>query len=118
MDNKPKADSVKSAYDLVDDGYTAQAMNIFYDEWLSSGHLPSGYNYAVLSASLGDVDTAVETLKTIQKSYTNSDVDFFLAQLEEIQNRNAAAQAQYEGTSVTFSSSDDASSIFTVIMGQ
>lgn len=117
MDNKPKAESVKSAYDLVEDGYSEEARNLFYKEWISSGHLPSGYNYALLTAALGDVDGAIETLKTIQRSYSSSDVDYLLSRLQEVKSRNAAAQAQYEGTGTVYSNYDD-SSVFTVIMGQ
>ncbi len=116
MANKPKVEAVKSAYDAAKDGYTARAAELFLREYRSSGHLPSGYNAALLTAATGDLESAISLLRDISSLYANSDVEKLLSSLITIKSRNDEALKQMSGE-VTQNLSDTKMDIYQVIMG-
>ena len=118
MSNKPDNKSADAAYDYVKDGNIAAAQKIFRDVWRQRSHLPSGYNYALLLAVEGNIDSAIGVLEEIQSSYAgNGDVLHLLCELEEMKKNNAAAQAQIDGTAPYVNYTDSSSSIFALVMG-
>ena len=118
MDNKPDNKSADAAYDYVKDGNIAAAEQIFRDVWRQGSHLPSGYNYALLLAVEGKIDSAIAVLEEIQSVYAgNGDVARLLSDLEEIRRNNAEAQAQIDGTAPYENYTDSSSSIFALVMG-
>lgn len=102
MKNKPKNDDAKIAYDYAKDGNLSAALDGFLSVWENDRHLPSGYNAALLIASTGDYDRALELLQDIQTSYSNEDVRSFYRDLITIRSRNEEGLGQISGeTSAT-----------------
>ena len=116
MANKPKIDSLKSAYDAAKDGYTARAAELFLREYRTSGHLPSGYNGALLTAAYGDLDEAISILRELSSRYTNSEVEKLLSNLITIKSRNDEALKQMSGE-MTQNLNTPQKDIYQVIMG-
>ena len=54
MKNKPELEFVSPAYDFADAGNMDAAVEIFGEAWELYGHVPSGYNYALLMAGYGE----------------------------------------------------------------
>lgn len=107
MSNKPKADSVKQAYSYVDDGNYRVALEIFLKEYKASGHIPSGYNAAVLYYALADYDEAFELAKEVyDKSGNNNALELYYT-LKNIKEKQDAAIAQINGTKSSTSSTDE-----------
>lgn len=116
MSNNPKIKSLEEAYKAADRGFTKQARDAFYAEYSRSGHLPSGYNAALLSAGMGDIDAAITLLEELSRKYQSSDVVIALKGLQLIREQDEKARAQISGTSanpVTYSAND----IFDVLRG-
>lgn len=117
MDNKPKDKAVEEAYGLASDGYLSQARSLFLDEWERTGHLPSGYNAALLTASQGDLDGAIAMLEDMQGDYASSEVDSLLSRLRNIRMRDDQAQLQLTGGGPVSNYNDSEGSIFSLVMG-
>ncbi len=110
MDNSPKNADAKEAYDLYDDGNTAQAISIFSRVFEEEGHIPSGYNAALLTASLGSFDEAVEIAERVYRRTGNSKVATLLSTLEMMRDSNTESIRQLTGSddaSVEFEDSDN-----------
>ena len=116
MANKPKIDSLKVAYDAAKEGYTSRAAELFLREYSSSGHLPSGYNGALLTAAAGDLEGAITLLQEMSLRYSSSDVEKLLSNLITIKSRNDEAMKQLSGE-VTANLSDTTMDIYQVVMG-
>ena len=58
MDNRPKSEDAQVAYDVLKDGDIKQASGLFWDIYLNSGHVPSGYNASLATAACGDIQKA------------------------------------------------------------
>lgn len=116
MANKPKVEELKVAYKAAEDGYTSRAAELFLREYNATGHIPSGYNAALLTAAVGDIDGAIELLNEMSLKYSNSDVEKLLSNLVIIKQRNDEALKQLSGE-VTHNFQDNSTNIFQVIMG-
>lgn len=116
MANKPKVDSLKVAYKAAEEGYTARAAELFTREYEASGHLPSGYNAALLIAATGDLDRSIELLRELSQKYTSNDVEKLLSNVLVIKQRNDEALKQIAGE-VTVQYQDVTKDIFQVVMG-
>lgn len=107
MDNKPKANSVKEAYGYVDDGNYRVALEMFLREYKASGHIPSGYNAAVLYYALGDYEEAFTLSKEVYDRSGNSNALNLYYTLKNIKDKHDAAIAQINGEKTKTSSSDE-----------
>ena len=96
--NSPKNERAKEAYDAVKDGSYAYAYTLFNDIWNSEGHIPSGYNAALLIAVSGDLDGALRYLSAMQTRVSDRDVNRLYATLSSIKESNDKALAQYSPT--------------------
>lgn len=63
MKNKPKLEKAEAAYGALSDGDEITALALFQECWNEEGHVPSGYNAALLLAGLGDIDSALSLLE-------------------------------------------------------
>lgn len=117
MDNRPKLKGVEEAYDLVRDGAVSAARDIFERGWMEDGHLPSGYNYALLCAVGGDIDGAIGILEDVSASYADEDVQALLDRLRTLSRRNQEALEQIRGEGAPVSYVDGSASVFTMVMG-
>ncbi len=116
MANKPKIKSLEEAYKAADNGYIQQAKELFSAEYAASGHLPSGYNAALLTASMGNIDEAIMLFEKLSQRYQSNDIAAALRDLRIIRDQNEKAQAQISGTTlnpVVYSSDD----IFSILRG-
>ena len=118
MPNKPKNESVESAYKAAGDGRILEARNAFLDAWESSQHLPSGYNAAILYACAGDYDSAIDLLSAIMNVYSDPDVRVLYRDLLSIRVRNQQAEGQITGeSSVRESTSASGNAVYGIAMG-
>lgn len=118
MSNKPKIKSLEGAYDAAKNGYTDIARELFLSEYEASGHIPSGYNAALLTASMGDMDEAIALLEEMNYRTSSDDVRGLLTGLKDIKARDEEAMRQIEGTSVYDGSLvTQGKNIFQVVMG-
>ena len=118
MSNKPKIKSLEVAYEAAKDGAIQKAKDLFLAEYNSSGHIPSGYNAALLQASMGDTAGAIQTLENLKAKSASSDVNKLLAGLKDIQQRNEEALKQLSGGSSTQTQNQGGKNIFQVIIGE
>ena len=107
MANKPKVDSVKQAYNYVDDGNYNVALEMFLKEYKTSGHIPSGYNAAVLYYALGMYDEAFDLSYEVYNKSGNGDALNLYYTLKNIKDKQDAAIAQINGTKGGTSASDE-----------
>ena len=117
MDNKPKLKEASDAWDLVKDGAIGQAAAEFKEYWQDYDHLPSGYNYALLTAVCGDIDQAISILEEIRTRYSSDEVNELYDTFLIVRDREEEARAQYEGTGDARIYSDSGDNIFSLIIG-
>ncbi len=94
MDNKPEIKELKDAYDAAKDGNTEAALSAFIAEWNRSHHVPSGFNAAVLTAALGDIDGAIEIAEEVAGYSSESRVGSLLSDLRRVRKSNEEAEKQ------------------------
>lgn len=107
MANKPKAESVKQAYSYVDSGNYQVALDMFVNEYKASGHIPSGYNAAVLYYALGYYDEAFSLARDVYDKSGNSNALELYYTLKNIKDKQDAAIKQINGTKSSPSKSDE-----------
>ncbi|MGE0073758.1 MAG: hypothetical protein AB7S52_00865 [Sphaerochaetaceae bacterium] len=95
MKNRPTASSVEDAYEAVVQGRIAYAYQAFLREWQQSGHVPSGYNAALLAESSGRRDEAIELMGEVFHSSGNSKAKRQLDRMRRYQSDHALASAQF-----------------------
>ena len=105
MDNKPESERAKAAYEAVDDGNYTYAATLFYDNFKASGHVPSGYNAALVTAATGDIETAIRIADDVYAKSGNSEVSALRSRLISIKQSNEESIRQIEGSSSPSSSS-------------
>ena len=99
MSNKPKNESVEAAYEAASDGNLAAAREIFLSSWQSQGHLPSGYNAALLMAADGDYDGSLSLLSSINERFDSLEARSLYRDIQTIRTRNEVAMGQVSGES-------------------
>ncbi len=107
MLNKPKAEAVKNAYSYVDSGNYQIALEMFLKEYKTSGHIPSGYNAAVLYYALGDYDNAFDLSYEVYNKSGNSNALELYYTLKNIKDKDDAAIAQINGEKRGTSATDE-----------
>lgn len=118
MSNKPENKEADSAYEAAKNGDYATAERIFISEWKDNKHLPSGYNAALLMASRGNYDGAIDLLTEVTSAYYNADARSLYRDLLSIRSRNEQAMGQVEGTSSVSSHMDArGNGIYALVMG-
>ena len=95
MDNKPEIKELKDAYDAAKDGNTQFALDAFMAEWNRSHHVPSGFNAAVLTAALGDIDGAIAITEDVSRYSGDSRVGTLLVDLRRVKSYNEEAEKQF-----------------------
>ena len=94
MDNKPEIKELKDAYEAAKDGNTQYALDAFMSEWERSGHVPSGYNAAILTASLGDIDGAIALAEDVSRYSSDSKISSLISDLRRVRSYNEEAERQ------------------------
>ena len=97
MKNKPELEFVSAAYDFAEEGNMDAAVEIFGEAWELYGHVPSGYNYALLMAGYGEYDIALDVLKKLRYSSSDSRITELYGDLIYMKDKNEKANAQLEG---------------------
>ena len=96
-DNNPKLESVEEAYKAAENGNLDYALTVFRKAYEEQGHVPSGYNAALITAAGGDLDGAISILSDIRgKGKDDSEVNYLYSKLLSLKQKNEEAKKQYE----------------------
>ncbi len=96
-DNKPKLESVEEAYKAAENGNLDYALTVFRKAFEEQGHVPSGYNAALILASGGDLESALSILSDIRSTgRDDSEVNYLYSKLIALKAKNEEAKKQYE----------------------
>ena len=104
MKNKPEVKSLEKAYEALDSENWDTALRMFADEYAKSGHIPSGYNAAILYFATGKTETALaiaEELYSKHGSEKGLDLYYYLKRLAASED---AAVSQINSTEKSGSS--------------
>ena len=104
MKNKPEVKSLDKAYDALDDENWDTALRLFADEYARSGHIPSGYNAAILYFATGRTETALAMANELYTKYGSEkglDLYYYLKRLAASED---AANSQINSTEKSGSS--------------
>ena len=99
MSNKPKLANAEGAYEDAKNGNLARAYDSFIDIWNRNGHIPSGYNAALIKSALGDYDSSLSILSEMRESVVNADVEQLYRTVSLMKQSTAEAEAQIDGAS-------------------
>jgi len=116
MANKPKDERVQNAYKAAKQGYYESASKMFLSSYEMTGHVPSGYNAALLLAASGDISEAVTLSERVLEETGDADVQELALSLKAIESSNDAAIRQIDGTSQSAATTGEPS-VFTAVMG-
>ena len=109
MDNRPKSEDAQVAYDVLKDGDIKQASGLFWDIYLNSGHVPSGYNASLATAACGDIQKAMDMAKRVYDESGNAEVYQLYSRLKSIDESNKESMRQLSDRSGEESFSSPAS---------
>ncbi len=94
MENKPKIKALKEAYKAVDRQEYRTALRLFSDEYQRSGHVPSGYNAAILEYAMGNRDKAYALTKELYNYYGSYDALELYYKMKKLEDSEKQATAQ------------------------
>ena len=94
MSNKPEVKSLKRAYDALYDEHWDTALRLFADEYARSGHIPSGYNAAILYFASGKTETALAISNELYTKYGSTKGLQLYDYLKRLAAREDAANSQ------------------------
>lgn len=97
MDNKPKDKDVEVAYDALKDGNFSLSSSLFLENYKTDKHIPSGYNAALITAAMGDIDGAIEIADMVYEETGSADVSSLRSRLISIRKSNEESIRQIEG---------------------
>ena len=97
MSNKPKVDAVKQAYELSKAGSLQKAYSLFLGQWSQSGHVPSGYNAALLLEAQGDLKEAVDLMNEVYNFSGNSKARSQFLRMQKALSDQIKAEKQFSG---------------------
>lgn len=98
MSNKPKIDSLKVAYKFVDNGDYRLALELFVNQYRTSGHVASGYNACILYYALGEYDNAFELASELYYRNGSTKAIELYRKMRDVKERQDAAIAQINST--------------------
>ena len=98
MSNKPEVRSLEKAYDALDDERWETALQLFADEYARSGHIPSGYNAAILYFASGKTETALAIANELYTKRGSADGLDLYNYLKRLSAREDAANSQINST--------------------
>ena len=94
MSNKPEVKSLERAYDALNDEHWDTALRLFADEYARSGHIPSGYNAAILYFASGKTETALAISNELYTKYGSTKGLQLYDYLKRLAAREDAANSQ------------------------
>ena len=94
MSNKPEVKSLERAYDALYDEHWDTALRLFADEYARSGHIPSGYNAAILYFASGKTETALAISNELYTKYGSTKGLQLYDYLKRLAAREDAANSQ------------------------
>ena len=98
MPNKPEVKGLDAAYDALEDEKWGVALQIFADQYKKSGHIPSGYNAAILYFTQGQYEKAFDLAMELYNKYGNTDALDLYQTLKNIAANEKAAEQQISST--------------------
>ena len=98
MSNKPEKKSLEKAYDALYDENWDTALRLFADEYAKSGHIPSGYNAAILYFASGKTETALAISNELYTKYGSTKGLDLYNYLKRLAAREDAANSQINST--------------------
>ena len=117
MANKPENAASEAAYEAVRDGNTDSALAIFLSQWEESGHVPSGYNAAVLIAAEGRFDEALDLLSSVMEADESGDARDLYRALMAVRASDEQAGMQISGeSSAAAGAVPDGNAVYDMVM--
>lgn len=94
MGNKPKVKSLQEAYKAVNNGQYKVALRMFSDEYRRSGHIPAGYNSAILEFAMGNYEEAYAIAMELYNRYGSTDALQLYYKMKNIEETEKQATDQ------------------------
>lgn len=94
MKNKPEIRSLEVAYEAVKKGNPAVALDLFMHEWNRTKHIPSGYNAAIILDSMGEMERAIDLMRSVWQYSGNNTARMRLYEMERALEAHEKAQRQ------------------------
>ena len=117
MANKPENAASETAYEAARDGNTDSALGIFLSQWEESGHVPSGYNAAVLIAAEGRFDEALDLLSSVMEADESGDARDLYRALMAVRASDEQAGMQISGeSSAAAGAVPDGNAVYDMVM--
>ena len=98
MSNKPEIKSLEGAYEALDNENWDTALRLFSDEYFRSGHIPAGYNAAILYFATGQTETALAVAYELYTRYGSSKGLELYDYLKRLAASEDAANSQINST--------------------
>ena len=98
MPNKPEVKGLDAAYDALEDEKWGVALQLFADQYKKSGHIPSGYNAAILYFTQGQYEKSFDLAMELYNKYGNTDALDLYQKLKNIAANEKAAEEQISST--------------------
>ena len=109
MKNKPEIKSLEKAYEALDNSSWETALRLFADEYARSGHVPSGYNAAILYFATGKTETALAIANELYTKYGSTKGLELYNYLKRLAASESAANDQINSTEKSGASSGGSS---------
>lgn len=97
MKNEPERKNVAFAWEEVRRGNLAIALEAFKKEWNRSGHIPSGYNAALIMEAMGNLEQAIDLMEDVYQESGNNSIYSMLRRMRQRLQDQAEAEAQLLG---------------------
>ncbi|MCH3907563.1 MAG: hypothetical protein LKE39_02400 [Sphaerochaeta sp.] len=98
MPNKPKEANVQDAYRMADAGQVEQAYALFRAQWDATGHLPSGYNAALMQEAMGNLSDALTLMNQVASRTGDVKASAAVHRMLAAQKAQQEAHNQINGT--------------------
>ena len=98
MKNKPEVKSLNKAYEALDEEKWDTALQLFADEYARSGHIPSGFNAAILYFATGKTETALAIANELYTKRGSTDGLELYNYLKRLSASEEAANKQINST--------------------
>ena len=93
------------------------ALSIFLSQWEESGHVPSGYNAAVLTAAEGRFDDAIDLLSSVMEADESGDARELYRAMMAVRASDEQAEMQISGeSSAAADAASDGNAVYDIVM--